>query len=415
VRARELVHRSTGRYTRLVVSPDAVAASPAEPPFDLAHIDGLMERAQLDAILVSSSHNLRYLLGGYRFFLYDTMDAVGMSRYLPLLGYVRGRPEATFYVGSADEGWALSTTPPWVPAALASSWTTTEAAGTAADLLRDRVGRSRRIGVELPFLPADAMPVLARGLDGAEFVDAIELLDELRAVKRQDELEKLRFGATAVVEAMLEVFERLDPAQSKLAVAEALRCAETVRGLSFGYCLIASGDELNRAPSGRRVGAGAAVSLDSGAHFEGYVADLARMGIVGDPSDHQNELLEAVAEVQAAARAVVRAGARGAEVFESARAAVADQQHPERFSFMAHGMGLRSHEAPRLTDTGSPPYPATHRDRPLLAGMVLSLETHVADPIAGFVKLEDLVFVTTDGHEPVADVGRSWNKARGSR
>jgi Xaa-Pro aminopeptidase len=81
--------------------------------------------------------------------------------------------------------------------------------------------------------------------------------------------------------------------------------------------------------------------------------------------------------------------------------------------FLAHGTGLVTHEAPRLTATGSPPYPAAHAEKPLRSGMVLSVETHVADPQVGFVKLEDTVIVTPDGADAVADHGRGWNAIAG--
>ena len=48
-------------------------------------------------------------------------------------------------------------------------------------------------------------------------------------------------------------------------------------------------------------------------------------------------------------------------------------------------------------------------DDPLAAGMVLSVETHIADPEVGFVKLEDTVIVTDDGPEAVGDHERGWN------
>jgi Xaa-Pro aminopeptidase len=74
-------------------------------------------------------------------------------------------------------------------------------------------------------------------------------------------------------------------------------------------------------------------------------------------------------------------------------------------------MGLVTHEAPRLTDTGPIPYPATDADKPLQAGMVLSIETTLPHPTRGFIKLEDTVAVTKDGWEGFGDGGRGWNRA----
>jgi len=73
-------------------------------------------------------------------------------------------------------------------------------------------------------------------------------------------------------------------------------------------------------------------------------------------------------------------------------------------------MGLIPHESPHLTGRGEFPYPGTHVDRPLEAGMVLSIETGIEHPEAGFIKLEDTVVVTETGWEAYGDWGRDWNQ-----
>ena len=65
----------------------AIAASPPIP-FDTGRLDELMQEAGIDAIVVTSKHNIQYLLGGYRFFFFDHFDAIGVSRYLPIFVYV---------------------------------------------------------------------------------------------------------------------------------------------------------------------------------------------------------------------------------------------------------------------------------------------------------------------------------------
>jgi Xaa-Pro dipeptidase len=62
-------------------------------PFDTGKLDRLMDEAGLDVLIATSRHNVQYLLGGYRFFFFDVMEAIGTSRYLPVLIYQRGRPE----------------------------------------------------------------------------------------------------------------------------------------------------------------------------------------------------------------------------------------------------------------------------------------------------------------------------------
>ena len=77
-----------------------------DAPFDTARLDALMGDADIDVLLASSPHNVRYLLGGYRFFFFHTFDAFGVSRYLPILVYLRGRPEDSLYVAQVMEGSA---------------------------------------------------------------------------------------------------------------------------------------------------------------------------------------------------------------------------------------------------------------------------------------------------------------------
>ena len=54
-------------------------------PFDNHLLDRLMDEAHIDVALTTSKHNVQYLLGGHRTFFFDHMEAMGPSRYLPVL------------------------------------------------------------------------------------------------------------------------------------------------------------------------------------------------------------------------------------------------------------------------------------------------------------------------------------------
>ena len=77
-------------------------------------------------------------------------------------------------------------------------------------------------------------------------------------------------------------------------------------------------------------------------------------------------------------------------------------------SFVAHGMGLISHEAPRLVKNRA--YSNYDADKPLETGMVVSIETTMLHPKRGFIKLEDTVAVTAGGFEIYGEGGRGWNR-----
>ena len=72
--------------------PATPAATPEDLPYSFDKLDALMEKAGIDLLLATSKHNTQYLLGGYRFIFFSAMDAIGHSRYLPVVLYRRGRP-----------------------------------------------------------------------------------------------------------------------------------------------------------------------------------------------------------------------------------------------------------------------------------------------------------------------------------
>jgi len=156
------------------------------------------------------------------------------------------------------------------------------------------------------------------------------------------------------------------------------------------------------------------MSIDSGGNFHGYLGDVCRMAIQGQPDAELEDLLGEIETVQRAAFAAVRSGVLGREIYAAAERLVTKSKHHNHLDFLAHGMGLVSHEAPRLTDSGPVPYPGDDADRPLEPGMVVSVETTLKHPSRGFIKLEDTVVVTETGHEIYGEGARGWNRAGAS-
>jgi Xaa-Pro aminopeptidase len=371
-----------------------------------------MEEADLDALIATSKHNVRYLMGGYTFFFFAAMEAIGVSRYLPVVVYRRGQPEKTAYVGNPIEGYERALGRLWAPELRLGCWGTLDAAEAAVAHLK-ALGGVRRIGIEMPFIPADAAAALRDGLGNARFSDATEVLERLRAVKTAEELELLRLASEKVIDSMLAVIAAHGAGDTKAALVEALRLEEQKRGLTFDYCLITAGTGHNRAASDYALKPGDPVSLDSGGNYQGYIGDLCRMAVAGEPDAELDNLLGEIEAVQQAARKPIRSGALGQEIFAAGEAELKRMPNRAHTHFTAHGMGLISHEAPRLTGSGPVPYPGVDANRPLQAGYVISIETTMQHPRRGFIKLEDTVAVTDDGCIGFGDHGRGWNRFGG--
>lgn len=392
--------------------PALAKTSNAKPaiPFDPKLLNSLMDEAGIDVLLVTSKHNIQYLLGGYRFFFFEFMDAIGLSRYLPILIYHRGRLDHAAYYGNAMECYEDENRGFWPPYVKTAFWGSMDSVTQAIEHLR-KIGNIRRIGVEMAFLPTDAGMALRAEMVNCDIVDAIKPLERLRARKSPGELNLLKEASTRVVESMLAVFSTHGPGATKQDLVNALRKEEQKRGLNFEYCLITAGTSHNRAPSPQVLQSGDIVSLDSGGNYCGYIGDLCRMGIIGEPDPELLDLLGVVDAIQQAARRPIRADARGGDIFVEAERVLAASPHKAYTHFVAHGMGIISHEAPRLTSAGNVPYPGDDADLPLRPGMVLSIETTMSHR-RGYIKLEDTLAVTETGFEAFGDYGRGWNRLK---
>src|SRR3977135_1268031 len=110
------------------------------PPLDSARLDRLMDEAGIDVLLATSKHNVQYLLGGHRAFFFDYMDAMGLSRYLPIMVYPKGNLEKAAYFGHRLVKFQPQGKPLWTPEVQVNS-------SGALDTMQKAVDYLRRSGV----------------------------------------------------------------------------------------------------------------------------------------------------------------------------------------------------------------------------------------------------------------------------
>ena len=122
------------------------------------------------------------------------------------------------------------------------------------------------------------------------------MLERQRVKKSPEELKllQIRFRSGDRVHAGGDRIGK--PGVTKAEVVEALRREETNRGLTFEYCLITCGTSMNRAPSDQKWEKGEIMSIDSGGNYNGYIGDVCRMAIQGEPDAELEDLL---AEIEA--------------------------------------------------------------------------------------------------------------------
>lgn len=364
-----------------------------------------MAERGIDAVLATTRHNARYLTGGYYHHFVARTGRSGQGQYLSVVGVPRDLRSA-FHVGGGDEATLIERFGGlWIEdrlTAVRGVGMTVGAATEAAAALSRRGLGSGTVGVELPFLPADAFAALRKALPSATFVDATPLLGELRAIKRPEELDRLRDVHRLTAEAIRAAMTGSAPGSSTLELAASVERGVGARGAVFLYCLASVGPSMMRAPGEERWDPGHPLHLDAGAELGDYVSDICRMGSVGEVPAEARAMYEACIAASDRLRGQLAAGVPCGDVLRLGEALVRSSRWGEHGGFTAHGMGMVSHEPPQL---GASP------TRPLEAGMVLSLETEFRRADIGHVKFEDSVAITASGCEGLGDAGREWCSA----
>jgi len=229
-----------------------------------------------------------------------------------------------------------------------------------------------------------------------ELVAAGGIVEALRAVKDDAEIELIRAAATLADAAFEEVVGAGIIGRTERDVALDLEIAMRRRGadgVSFPPIVAAAehGARPHAVPRDVPIAQNTLVVIDWGAQLDGYASDCTRTVATGDLDPRDAEIYETVLVAQEAALSALRAGPTGREVDAVARTIIDDAGHAEHFGHgLGHGVGMEVHEGPRLGKTGT---------EPLAAGNVVTVEPGIYVPGAIGVRIEDLVVVTGDGCE----------------
>ena len=144
-------------------------------------------------------------------------------------------------------------------------------------------------------------------------------------------------------------------------------------------------------PTTEPVGDHELLLVDWGASHKGYKSDLTRVLVTGRISPKLERLYGVVLRAQEQAIASIRPGKTGREIDDVARSVIADAGFGQYFGHgLGHGIGLDIHELPRLSVLD---------EKPLEAGMVVTVEPGIYLPGWGGIRIEDDVLVTRRGHE----------------
>jgi translation elongation factor P len=245
-------------------------------------------------------------------------------------------------------------------------------------------------------MSVDRHAELAAGAEGVTTVPFGRKIEELRTVKDPSELELLATACRISCQAIADVFALIRPGLTERQLAAALdrRMVDLGAERPAFDTIVASGPNgalPHHAPADRPMRRGDLITMDFGALYGGYHADMTRTVALGEPAGWQREIYELVSTAQRSGIEAARPGADVGDVDAAARDLIRDAGHGEHFGHgLGHGVGLEVHEAPTI---------GYSRTGKLTDGVPVTVEPGVYLPGRGGVRIEDVLVVGVGGRD----------------
>ena len=279
----------------------------------------------------------------------------------------------------------------------APDWELVEVKNKLVSAFPDLIARlgARRIGFESTHVTVDRHREWAEALTDCELVPVKDVVEDLRAVKDEEEIGVIEKAVAVADAAFAHIVEFIRPGMMEKEVGWELEAYMRTHGaekVSFDI-IVGSGPNgamPHATVSERVIRAGEPIVMDLGAVVDGYCSDMTRTIVIGEPDDTFRAVYDTVLRAQIHAEAKIMPGMTGQEADAIAREIITEAGYGEAFGHsLGHGVGLAVHEKPRVTHMQD--------GNTLVPGMVFTVEPGVYLPGWGGVRIEDVVVLREDG------------------
>ena len=367
---------------------DAIGISEQEYAERRSRLGASLREQGIDALFVPPSSDLEYLTG-----LERDIPSFGNVHYAhgwvtgallapdrePL--YVLPRMYVTFHLKGREIGEVV----------------TVNETDDGEALFRKAVsslGALKRIGVGARTW-GEAVIELGRAAPNAELVNGSPIVNGLRRVKSERELELMTYACSIADRAMAATEDKVQPGVTMVDLHEEIEHQLRALGSrlpSFPTHLFSYGQyphDSQEASGLEPIVDGEPVMFDFGAVWQGYCSDFGRTVVAGEPHPEYERCHAVMLAAQEAGRAASVPGALASEVNAACRAPIEEAGLGKTFRHrMGHGIGVDIHELPFISEEDH---------TPLEAGMTFTDEPSIFwDGTLG-VRIEDVVVCAEGG------------------
>lgn len=229
----------------------------------------------------------------------------------------------------------------------------------------------------------------------AELVPVANLIEELRLIKDQDEIDTIKKAIEITEKAYAHILDYVEEGMTEIQIANELDFYMRelgATGVSFDT-IVASGYRSampHGVASDKKIEKGDMITIDFGCYYKGYVSDMTRTFAFGDPGEELKNIYQIVLDANLKVNEAAKAGVTGAELDKIARDYIASHGYGEQFGHsLGHGIGLEIHEGPAVSRLN---------DQPLPVNSVITNEPGIYVAGLGGVRIEDDLVITENGN-----------------
>lgn len=352
---------------------------------NLARLNALMDEAKLDALVLRSGQNFTYLSGVvYPGTLQRHMDLTDSTRPVLLVWPRNGKPVIVTNKTAAG----LVERDGWVDDFFLYEAYVESANEKLAEVLKQKGLASSRVGFEKDYWSAAHWEAMRKILPGMNMEPCTDLMDRVRWIKTDAEVELIRQGADLLDDAYLEAFGRIRPGDTERKVHADI--IGTCLRLGFEWAHGIFNVFRNTVPYGGEsdmvIEKGDAIRTDYVGYLLSYPGHQSRTVIVGEPTAEQKRDYAINLDVHRRLMDRCRAGANVHDLWAFTMGEYRKAGWPDHHMLIGHGVGCWWHQQEPILRRKSA--------HVLEEGMVLALEPHV-----NFWHLQDMVLVTKGAPE----------------
>lgn len=270
-----------------------------------------------------------------------------------------------------------------------------------AGLIYDEVGKLvQQENIKSLAFEENAISYLEHGLLDeiveAALVPVSGMIEELREIKDETELAHIQKACNIADAAFEHILTVIKPGMTEIEVANQVDFfMRSLGATSVSFDTIVASGFRSAMPHGvasqKVIEQGDLITLDFGCYYQGYVSDMTRTFAIGDPGEKLKEIYQIVLEAQLRVLAAAKPGMTGIELDAIARDYITEQGYGEAFGHSTgHGIGLEVHEGPNVS---------FRAEKAFVPGNVITDEPGIYLPGIGGVRIEDDLLITETGNQ----------------